>query len=85
MKEEQDYKMKFILQYNVEAKKIFLSQVKLLKIMRLILERIQVGKETVSRATFRLVKEFESDDNKEDIFRRRMSLRTYFKNLEMQF
>mmetsp|Transcript_14125 Transcript_14125/g.10190 ORF Transcript_14125/g.10190 Transcript_14125/m.10190 type:complete len:86 (-) Transcript_14125:142-399(-) len=85
MKEEQDYKMKFILQYNVEAKKIFLSQVKLLKIMRLILERIQVGKETVSRATFRLVKEFEAEDSKEDIFRRRMSLRTYFKNLEMQF
>mmetsp|Transcript_42470 Transcript_42470/g.40712 ORF Transcript_42470/g.40712 Transcript_42470/m.40712 type:complete len:169 (+) Transcript_42470:1605-2111(+) len=80
---EQDYRMKFVLLHNIQLKKIFHSQLKLLRVMKAILERIQVGQESFSRATFKPVPEIEQDDDKETIFRRRMSLREYFKNLKM--
>lgn len=45
-KKESDYRMKFIVQYNIERKKIMNSQVKLLKVLRAMLERIQVNQES---------------------------------------
>lgn len=41
--EETDYKMRFVLQYNIQRKKIFFNHVKLLKVLKAILESIEVS------------------------------------------
>jgi hypothetical protein len=47
------------------------------------LERIDDGLETISRATFKKVEKIEDQDSDFEIFKRRMSMRQYFKELKM--
>jgi len=72
-----------VLRYNIERKKILHNHLKLLKVMRATLERISIHKETFSRATFKRVKGVEEFDDDREVFKRRMGLRHYFKELRM--
>jgi len=78
----QDYRVKTILQYNIQRKYIYHMHHKLLKVMRGILERISNGME-YSQACFKRVEGVEDADSEWEMYRRRMGLRHYFKELKM--
>lgn len=77
-----DYRVKTVLQYNIQRKLIYKSHLKLLIVMRAVLERIQEGVE-YSRATIMRVEEVEDRDSEWELYKRRMGLRHYFKELRM--
>jgi hypothetical protein len=78
----QDFRMQMVLLYNVQRKWIYHQHLKLLQVMRGILERITSG-EPFSQACFRRVAPFEEADSDFEVYRRRMGLRQYFKELKM--
>lgn len=78
-----DYRLRTVLVYNIEQKRVLLSHLKLLRVTKAILERIGVNKETFSNACFRRVEAVEEGDSDEEMYRRRMGLRHYFKDLKM--
>ncbi len=59
-----------------------MSHLKLLRVMKGILERLE-GNESFSNASFRRVEGLEEGDTEEEVYRRRMGLRHYFKELKM--
>jgi hypothetical protein len=77
-----DYCAYTIRKYNIEMKKIHQRHMKLLKVMREILNRIQLGA-SFSDACFKRVEGVEDGDSEEEMFKRRMGLRQYFKELKM--
>lgn len=78
----QDYRVKTVLQYNIQRKHIYHMHHKLLRVMRAILERISEGVE-YSQACFMRVGGVEDGDSEWEMYRRRMGLRHYFKELKM--
>lgn len=78
-----DYRLKTVLTYNAEQKRVLLSHLKLLRVTKAILERIGINKESFSNACFRRVEGVEEGDSDEAMYRRRMGLRHYFKDLKM--
>lgn len=78
-----DYRLRTVLLYNIEQKRVLLSHLKLLRVTKAILERIGINKETFSNACFRRVEGVEEGDSDEEMYRRRMGLRHYFKDLKM--
>jgi hypothetical protein len=78
-----DFQMLTVLNYNIERKKIHVRHLKLLKVLRALLERISTQKQTFSRACFTRVVGVEDFDSDHEVFRRRMGLRHYFKELRM--
>ena len=72
---------------NIVTKTIFHEHVKTLKVLQALLERIQhVDEEDdqeFAKVTHSAVAEFEANDTTEELFRRRMGLRTYLMKLKM--
>ena len=82
LKATQDYRLRTVLQYNIQRKYIHTMHLKLLKVMRGILERLSLGVE-FSTACFLPVQGVEEGDCNWELYRRRMGLRHYFKELKM--
>ena len=55
--------MRTVILYNIERKKLYLNHLKLLRVMKGILERIGVTKEPFSQASVRRVERVEDSDN----------------------
>jgi hypothetical protein len=51
--------------------------------MRAILEKIQVSQDSFSRATLSRIDGLEDNDSDYEVFKRRMGMRLYFKELKM--
>lgn len=51
--------------------------------MKAILERISVNQESFTRATINRVEDIEDNDSDYEVFKRRMGMRNYFKELKM--
>ena len=77
----------FVLMHNIEQKRIFHSQIRLLQLMKTMLKRLQVHQVSMTKANFTIYPEIEgeldTEEKKESAFRMRMSLRVYFKDLKM--
>ena len=73
----------FVIQHNLQRKKTLHYHTKLLKVLRAILERIQVNQDSMSRATMLRVEDVEDSDSDYELFKRRMGMRNYFKELKM--
>eukprot|EP00347_Sterkiella_histriomuscorum_P010062 403338831 len=80
---EQDWRMRFILQHNIQRKILYNNHLKLLKVVKAILEQIQFNQETFTRATYKRIEGVEDNDSLYEIFKRRMGMRNYFKELKM--
>jgi hypothetical protein len=78
-----NYRTRTILQYNVQRKYIYHMHLKLLKVVRAILERISVEGKSFSAACFVRIGGVEDEDSDWEVYRRRMGLRHYFKELKM--
>ena len=72
-----------IVSLNVETKQIFKDQLKFLRIMEVLLERIQDldvdDMRGYSAATLEPVNQYEEKDSEDVQFKRRMGMRAYFK------
>ena len=78
-----DYRLQTVLRYNIERKKIHEKHIKFLKVLRAILERISIERRNFSRACFTRVAGVEEFDTDDEVFKRRMGMRQYFKELRM--
>jgi hypothetical protein len=78
------YEKQTISQYNIEQKQIYHHHLKMLKVLRAILSKISysLSDSEWTKLTFERT-DFEVDDSDADVFRRRMGMRTYFKELRM--
>lgn len=81
-----------VLQANITSKEIFHDHIKLLQVLQAILQRVkllpfsQISKPSdtgFSRATFSRVEGLEDSDSDDIVFKRRMGMRIYFKQLKM--
>jgi len=85
-KGEGKYRIKMMAyEYNINIKKILAEHLKLLHIIVGLLDRIDedLTDAEYARATTMRVKTLEGNDSDELVFKRRMGLRTYFKEIRM--
>ena len=82
-----DYQLFTILKHNITAKQIYYGQLKTLKVIKAILERltdIEIDDDSgYARATQLPVEGLETEDEENEFFRRHMGMRNYFKLLKM--
>ena len=83
IEKEEDGRVKTLLLYNIQQRKIYMSAVKLLRVLFKILELIQNQKEPLTSACFKRIEGLEDNDTLQEIFERRMGMRQYFKELKM--
>lgn len=85
--DEIDWQLYTIIKLNVVMKHIYKGQIKTLKVLRAILDKVlevEVDDEAgYARATHAPVEGLETEDTAEELFRRRMGLRNYLKLLKM--
>ena len=83
IEKETDQRVKTLLLYNIQQRKIYMSAVKLLRVLYKILEMIYNQKEPLTSACFKRIEGLEDNDSLQEIYERRMGMRQYFKELKM--
>lgn len=77
-----DFRLKFVLQFNIQRKIIFHQHVKLLRVLKVILDEVPLTQD-FRKSTFKRIPGIEDDDSDYELFKRRMGMRNYFKELKM--
>lgn len=81
------WKLHTIIKLNVVTKRVYQGQLKTLKILLGILKKLKTvdaeDEETYAKVTHAEISEFEASDSKEELFKRRMGMRTYLMKLKM--
>ncbi|CDW82727.1 set domain protein [Stylonychia lemnae] len=75
--EEKDYRLKFVRLYNLERRRVYDNHMKLLKVLYLMVQTFKNKKSEAAKYLWNRVLSIEYQDSIEEIFQRRMGIKTY--------